>query len=539
MNKPGIGPSSLDSGLGVYPDLAAVAVVTVVFRVLHLNAPPHFDEMYHVLAAQGWLDTGTFSIGNGEYTRVPVFTLIVAAAFSLFGESLVVARIPSVLFGSLWVFAVFFWTRRQAGRTVALVAALFLAVYPNMVQLSQFSRFYALHGLVFWLGAAGVYYLTHPTNLLSRSSDGLLPPNPRFLVVLVATLGALAFCYSLQSVTVIGGIALGVWCALTLGAEALGRGSRAIRARWVLGILGLVGTAVLSWLIASGEASQLWRRYQTAALWAASEADDPFWYYREFRSQFGVFWLAFPIAAVAAIRWFGRPAAFATVIFVVAFLLHSGADQKHERYLAYAVPYLVLIGSMAAVPVLEALWRKMHLVLLGITPPRIARVAATTGLIATTAALGYAAPVNYPIRRWVVPDEGWRPNGEPDWAAATPALRPLVDESDVLVVAGLPKALYYLDRGEIGLSASELSELTPYSIESPEFMIDPRTGRPFISRPESMLRLMQEHSSGLVLVDGHQWDNDCCVSPEMSAFLSERLSPVVLDPAWQLRAFRW
>ena len=62
---------------------------------------------------------------------------------------------PSVIAGSLLVVAVFLWTRSVAGSLAAWIAALFVALAPISIQVSQFARFYALQGLVFWLAATG------------------------------------------------------------------------------------------------------------------------------------------------------------------------------------------------------------------------------------------------------------------------------------------------------------------------------------------------------------------------------------------------
>src|SRR3546814_17706135 len=75
----------------------------------------------------------------------------------LFGAGLVVARLPSVLFGSLWVVAVFLWTRRIASPRAAWITALIFGIAPGAIAISQFTRFYALHGLAFSLGTIATY----------------------------------------------------------------------------------------------------------------------------------------------------------------------------------------------------------------------------------------------------------------------------------------------------------------------------------------------------------------------------------------------
>lgn len=139
--------------------LAVLALLlgSLLIRLVGLGSPPEFDEMYTVLAAHGWSIDGEPRIAEGLYDRARLFTMIVAWFFNGLGESIVVARLPSVIAGSLLVVAVFLWTRAVAGNLAAWIAALFVALAPISIQVSQFARFYALQGLVFWLSAIGVY----------------------------------------------------------------------------------------------------------------------------------------------------------------------------------------------------------------------------------------------------------------------------------------------------------------------------------------------------------------------------------------------
>ena len=91
--------------------------------------------------------------------RTALFTIFLAQWLGLFGENLVVARLPSLIAGVALVVLVFLWTRTVAGNLAAVLAALLLALDPENVQISQFARFYALHALLFWLGAVGTYRL--------------------------------------------------------------------------------------------------------------------------------------------------------------------------------------------------------------------------------------------------------------------------------------------------------------------------------------------------------------------------------------------
>src|SRR3954470_6390570 len=82
-------PDRLLGAVGWPATLFLIALLIAAVRIGH---QPEFDELYHILAARGWLEKGRFAIAEGEYTRTGLFTLLIAAFFRLFGESVVVAR---------------------------------------------------------------------------------------------------------------------------------------------------------------------------------------------------------------------------------------------------------------------------------------------------------------------------------------------------------------------------------------------------------------------------------------------------------------
>ncbi|MGH6886717.1 MAG: glycosyltransferase family 39 protein, partial [Geminicoccales bacterium] len=91
---------------------------------------------------------GQLRVADGVYTRTPLFTIFLAQWLGLFGENLVVARLPSLIAGTALVVLVLLWTRAVAGSLAAILAALLLALDPENLQISQWGRFYTLHCLM-------------------------------------------------------------------------------------------------------------------------------------------------------------------------------------------------------------------------------------------------------------------------------------------------------------------------------------------------------------------------------------------------------
>ena len=506
-------------------DVCLILVLAVSVRLLHLDRPPHFDELYHILAARGWLETGTFALVDGEYTRVRLFTLLVAGSFAIFGESLEAARVPAVLFGTLWVILVFLWTRTHCGRIPAILTGVWLAIDPTFVQLSQSSRFYTLHGAAFWLTAIGVFELTRG------------PWRARHFAILALTVASGALALSVQRTTLIGFVGLAVWtiAVLSIAASKAPPGRRA--PMWALALALPAGALAIA-LFSTGSMADLWYRYQYSPLWALDSQNNPLWYHGLMRNRFATFWALFPLAALVSLRSFGRPAAFSALVFVALFALHSGAGSKAERYIYYAMPFFFILWALALTTLVPALHRFISETARPFLRQQAARRASLAVIVVLGLFVAYNTPVNYSVRRMIIPDTEWQPYLEPDWAAAVPDLVPLAAEADVVVSSALPKAIFFLGRGDIALGATDLAELSRGNELPPDFTIDPRTGRPAIATSASIRTLMLQHASGLVIIDGNQWARECCVPPEVTDFLIEELQPVPLGP-WGLHVYRW
>jgi len=175
-------------------------LVSLLLFSFNLERPPHPDELYHILAARGILESGEPRIAEGLYVRGYPFTWIVAQSFALFGESLASARLPSVVATALLVAVLFLWLWREAGPAAAWIGAGLYAISPFAVQIAQFARFYAIQSLFFLIGSLLVYELLFRPRSRSR----------RLLLGLVAAAG-FAFAAELQPTTLMGIAAVAAW----------------------------------------------------------------------------------------------------------------------------------------------------------------------------------------------------------------------------------------------------------------------------------------------------------------------------------------
>jgi hypothetical protein len=438
---------------------------------------------------------------------------------------------PGVLAGAALVAAVFLWTRNSAGRGAAWVAAFLICFDPTGIFLAQLDRFYALHALFFFLGAVGVYSAATPGTDRSRIGTAARV----FLGV-----GALAVALALHLTTVIGIAGILVWLVLARG-QGLVRSLGSHRRLLVGAAVALVATIIL--IVGSGLTVQMWESYTWADDWAVRRSQNFLFYHTSLLSRYATLWSLFPVIVIVALSAAPRVAGFCAVLFATSLLGLTFGAMKSERYVFFVLPFFFVLGGIA---VSEAIpWLRGHVLsILGrwralVQRPRAAATAAGAALAGILIfVLGSNRAPVLTVRMLTVQDGdasvyGWQPN----WIEAAAALRPLADSSTVVLSSWPLASLYYLDRVDISLHASEL---TTDAGRLPEFAVPNwYLARHTISEPASLTRLLACEPSGLVIVEGSHWRNPWQVNDDMANQMVAQLELVPVPERWGLLVFRW
>jgi 4-amino-4-deoxy-L-arabinose transferase-like glycosyltransferase len=505
--------------------------LALAVRLAWLHADLHIDELYHLLAARGWSESGIPRIGEGVYDRAFLFTALIGWWQEIFGAGVLVARLPSVVAGTALVLAVFLWTRRVAGPLAAWIAGLLLAFSPIAVELSQLTRFYALHALLFWLVAVCTWHALAPGTALGS----------RLAAIALGLLSALLAAH-LQLLTLIGFAGLGLWLAGLLVAPVW----MWLRAQGAIGLV--IASAVLTAAIlalalaaAAGLADPIWHQYRWTPLWAQQFQNQVHFYHVRLAEQYPVLWPLTGFAAFAALSFRPRAAAFCATVFGVAFLSASFAGMKDDRYLVFALPFLFALWGMAlaavAAPLTHALLALIERAR-GLAAPWLP--AGPTGAVALAAAAlfalsagGASSRLAFDLARGKLPEGPGRIT--PDWAAARTALAPWLEDADAVITSDEMAALFHLDRSDALISGTRLSEIG----DGREFGRDPRTGIAVISSPASLRALIACREDGLVILSERDLAFDWAVRPETVAALATAATPMPVPGLDELRVFRW
>ena len=511
--------------------LALFAAACLLYSI-NLGRMAHPDEFHHILAAQGLLATGEPRIAEGVYTRVYLQTWLVAKSFSLFGDSLAAARVPSLIATALLVATLFAWLRREAGPLAAWIGAVLFGTSPFAVDMAQFCRFYAMQSLAMFVTAMVVYAA------VKAPSD----PPWRRLALLALALAPLMLAVYLQPTSLLGSLGLGLWAVVAIGLPWLADpGVPRTRKLVMLGGLVLAATVAAALAVATGVAADLWRQYNWTPLFN-QRGSDQFWFYHGWYSLlYPTLWPVTVLLGLFAIVVQPMAASMALAVFAVGFLLNSFAASKSLRYIAYAQPFLFVVWGIA----LAALWPH----LLGFV--RMVRARLVGGVeevggkawmadVLLAGALGFLLLANAATIRTValladvtVPPEQPRTN----WPAAREALEPWLKRADIVVTTEELGHLYFLGRYDVRFSPSKLGELG--DMEQREFGLDHRTGRPVIGTRELLERILDCYPTGIIVGPAAHWGRPELINGDLAALITARTQPLELPRRSQLRASVW
>lgn len=490
--------------------IAAATLIVLTRDVLH--HPPIYDELLHILAARGVVETGRPVIANGTYDRAELYTRTVALARGLVADELIAARAPAWLAAIILVALVGAWTARKAGWLAGLAAGGLLAIHPWTINLSVFARFYTLHALAIFVAFMCLYEATSAAR--------------RAIVAAAfasAAAVALALAWHLQITTVIaiGALSLGIFAGLMADHSeiALTMMRRYTATVTIACIVGAVSAFIIF------DRLDLLQTFQEAPLWEASTTHQPNYYNVALAKAMPLFWPLVPFAAlgtcIAKPRW-GLTLAVAAASTL---LVHSVAAPKSARYVYYCLPFICILLAYGLAMAYSLLARYI-----ATGWPSLARAAPWFTLVAFGASLA-ASQEGYRTSRLLLGLDPYSKvlayGNQTSWSSAQQVLMPLAAKANAIVTSNAMKAIYYLGRYDYELNASIVAETDTRT----EFGIDERTGRAAISRPESLDQVLRAHAMTLIIAENEKVGLDYGVPAETVVVARERCDSVTVPDA--------
>lgn len=526
-------------GTRYWYDALALFFLAAAVRFIGLDHTPLHDELYHVLAAQSWLENGSFAIDEGSYTRSRFFTVLVAGFFYLFGDSLLAARLPSFIAGSLLVPVVYVWTRWSIGRSAALLAGLLLVFSPLMIHISQYARFYALQGLLIASATFIFYYLLHHN---FRRHTTLMR------TALLGFVGfALLLANHLQITTMIAVAGIGLWFFVFVLYQLM-RAPKASRKPWIVLLAGFAGLGLVAVAaLFNGTAEFYWQSLNNTPHWGKSAEGslNIRFYHYWLLEEYPALWSLFPVLALLGMAKKPAPVLFCLSIFVVAFAFHSIAGFKAQRYFSYLMPFLFIIWAAGGSVLLPFLGQQVKKILEGEWAPlkRFMPPALQYGVFISTALIFFllSTPAFPLVARMLTrADASWPENalyrGAADWQAAANALQGKIGREDLLITTSGVMARYYLGRYDVELNESNMLEVD----SGKEFSRDYRTGHALISSGQSLKKLMQCYPRGFLVAEERRFLRAPRIVPPQTVILvKQTMTQMKMPRDSKMLAYMW
>lgn len=508
-----------------------ISALAFAVRAVWLDADLHFDELYHLLAAEGWLASGEPRIHEGVYERGYLFTVLVATSLEVFGDSIPAARLPSLVAGTSLVVALFLWTRAQAGSLAAWLAGGLLALSTLAVELAYFTRFYAIQTVALYGAALITFRLASAHDRAAATTAWA-----------VLALGLAALAINLHKLSLIFFAGLAFWLAGALAYRHWPR-LRTPRRRFAavavaaIAVAGPVGLAY-----ASGVLDQLLTEYRWAPLWAAGQQDKAHFYHARMLANYPFLWPLTPVLALAALGCRPCAAGFCLTVFASAFVLLSFGGMKTDRYLAPGYPFLFAVWGIGIAALAGHLRSGLHGLadraganLPALLPGRLTRA----GLIGACLAFLFASSGEpfttvRALASGTLPHAPGRNVIASGWPQARAALESRLDHANLVLVTDELAALRFLGRADLVLNATRKSELDDGAIAR-----DPRTGLPVTASEAAVRRAIACHASGLVVVPAFDLDAAWTVPPAAARTLVDLTMEVEAPGLAGLRVFTW
>lgn len=144
--------------------LVCVACCRYFYKILSYPCY-YYDEVNELSIVTGFMNTKTFycwdfinnCISDVSYTRAWTYTVLLALWLKIFGNSLLSARMLSVIIGVLFIASVIYIVKKEINKRVAIYTSILLIANNDVTYVFRFVRMYCL-GMLLCIWAAYFFY---------------------------------------------------------------------------------------------------------------------------------------------------------------------------------------------------------------------------------------------------------------------------------------------------------------------------------------------------------------------------------------------
>lgn len=498
--------------------LLALLLVPAITHSL-LDHPPEYDELLHVLAARGIVDTGKPVIADGLYPRAQLYTELIARIAQPGDSELVSARIPSMIAAALLVALLGAWVATKVGWIAGMATAGVLAIMPDTAYLAVLIRFYTVHALLMAIMLICLFEALSP----HRRPITVVA----LLIVALACLGTGLQLQQLSQVTFLAGLAA-TMCLIAHDRSAVLLAF--VRTHWI-GVTALFIALVLLALYLVEMLNIVERLRGITPAWSVNKANDLFFYSKNYTTRLPLLWPLFPVLIIFAFFQNRRIAIFFTVVVLVAFAISSIASQKAMRYVYHFAPAIAVLCGIGLHFAIRQLSELMATRL-----PMQRSTSLILGLILAGICLLNSVEVQRAIKMATgqgTVDRTVPVMSEPDWTLAQSDLSHYLDSATQVIVSSGVKSLYAFGRYDYELSRTVIDD----TLSQEEFGYDARTGRRVISTAESVSNIISREGTALIVLENRMLNQSYSAPVDTVNAITQQCKPLQIAPDSQLSAW--
>lgn len=488
-----------------------IIFIHLYLAIYNIDHSPHYDEMFHILAADTYNINETYQILDGKYDRAKLYTRIVAESIKICENKLECARyisiISTIILLVIFTYIISFITTPVIG----ILTGLFIATNPIIINQSLYIRFYTLHSLFFTIGTMSILILLLRWKISSKLT--------KIHLILLSFL-FLILAYHLQETTLIGSLGIFLGLLILLYIDNFNYIHKNKIRYLCFYIMIIIFIAVCYFVFFD----YLYLKLSSSAPWALNNKKNFLYYHLVFENQYPAIWPIAPLlCTVGCFKW-PKQNIFMIVIFITSFIVLSIAAQKSGRYILYALPFLFASLSAGLVTVVHIILKYIsssnnYNIKFKIKQTNISNIIWKTGIYLTIILFIITQPIFNGIVDIIIRND--KPqiiyNSHVDWEKASIKLKEMIHEPVVLITSSGVKAAYYF-----GDYSYELSYNLMHSNEArTEFSIYPVTGRKVISSVKSLKELVMTCGPVIVIVDESRLNNKYNVPEETKNYLKK------------------
>lgn len=523
--------------------LAGLLAAGGFLRLWNLGAASLWvDECNTHYSARSWNEAGKDLFPSGKQDgRAQALTLTTALTYRLFGMNEATTRLPSALFGILSICVAYGLARRLFGTNAGLMTAFLMTFSHFEVGWSRTARMYTLLQAVTlclaWMFWNGFERKTEPRRAASRLlkrivGEGVSLP---WLAGFAAVTAAAFFWVHPLVALLLPGVWL-YWLGSAAAEGPAGKGRNRLRNKYATAA-GLSVLAAAALLLLPGVRSTASYFLFYTPPWAAGESAARI---RTLLLDFLVSGQRFPLAALFFIGtlmlisrpvrggwlvWclFAAPLAMLTLVF----------SHREPTYLFFVYPFFLMIAAFGFVRLvggeLERIGKKGR-------ARRFLLAAVALSVFVVSPWLRITAHIPF------LPDGVTNTAVTPEeWREASAAARAAMREGDCVITSLPQAALYYGLRSDgcLNRAVAEQSVMENFPRDGRGRVLDVYAGVPCVTSLDSLRALVEGRDRGWILVTSFHFENTAHVTPDIRAFLTERLGPPAATAHGTVLTFRW